>query len=193
MSVLPIYIYDQPILKQKADPVSDMNDEVRKLIADMFETMHRGDGIGLAANQVGSPLAITVVDISDKDDERKKKKSSSETLVLVNPVIEFYSDEESEMEEGCLSLPGYRDYVTRPEAIQVRFLDEDMRERTLEADDLLARVIQHEVDHLNGKYFFERLSPLRRSLSQRKLRRIKNLEIDPDYPTFPSTLQRPTE
>ncbi|MES2767428.1 MAG: peptide deformylase [Bacteroidota bacterium] len=179
--ILPVYLYNHPILKKKAQKVTEMTDDLREFIKNMQDTMHGADGIGLAANQVGSDKAITVVDISDVDEERGKQEAP---MVLINPVIEFFSDEEEELQEGCLSLPEFREYVTRPSQIQVRYLDANMKEQVKEADELLARVIQHEVDHLNGIYFFERLSPLKRALSQKKLKRILRGEIDPNYPTL---------
>jgi peptide deformylase len=179
--ILPVYLYNHPILKKKAEKVTEMTDELRTFIKNMQETMHGADGIGLAANQVGSNKAITVIDISDVDEERGKQQPS---MVLINPVIEYFSDEEEELQEGCLSLPEFREYVTRPAQIQVRYLDENMKEQVKEADELLARVIQHEVDHLNGIYFFERLSPMRRALSQKKLKRILRGEAVAHYPTF---------
>ena len=180
--ILPVYLYNHPILKKKAEKVAEMTDELREFIKNMFETMHRADGIGLAANQVGSDKALTVIDISDVDEERG---NTHPPLVLINPVIEYFSDEDEEQQEGCLSLPDFRDYVMRPKQIQVRYLDENMKEQVKEADELLARVIQHEVDHLNGIYFFERLSPMRRALSQKKLKRIIRGEVNPNYPTLP--------
>ena len=174
--ILPIYVYNHPILRHKADEVEDLSDETVQFIENMFETMRHANGIGLAANQVGSPLAINVVDISDLEEG-----AGTRPMTLINPVIESFSDDEVEHEEGCLSLPDMRDVVVRPAAIQVRFLDEKLREQKLEADGLLARVIQHEVDHLNGVYFYERLSPVKRALNKAKLRRIERGQIVPDY------------
>jgi peptide deformylase len=179
--ILPIYTYNHPVLKQRTKAIEDMSDELRTLIDDMFETMRRAPGIGLAANQVGKDLALTVIDISDADEDEGGPEGQ---LVLINPVIEAFSDEEEEFEEGCLSLPDLRDVVIRPSAIQVRYLDENMKEIVREADGLLARVMQHEIDHLNGVYFFERLSPIRKTLVQGKLKRIARGDIEPDYEIF---------
>ncbi len=178
--ILPVYTYNHPVLRQKTTSVADMSDEIRTLIANMFETMYNANGIGLAANQVGKDIAITVIDFTDDDED----DNEAGPIVLINPVIEAFSDEEEEFEEGCLSLPDFRDVVVRPEAIQVRYLDENMKEVVREADGLLARVIQHETDHLNGVYFFERLSPIRRTLSQSKLKRIAKGEYSAAYETF---------
>lgn len=174
--ILPVYLYNHPILRATATPVADMTDEVRVFIENMFETMRQAEGIGLAANQVGSTHAVCVVDISDTEYGEGQRP-----ITLINPVVESYSDDESELEEGCLSLPNLRDVVVRPEAVQVRYYDEQMRERTIEADGLLSRVLQHEIDHLNGIYFFERLSPVKKALNKSKLRRIERGQVLPEY------------
>ena len=178
--LLPIYTYNHPVLKKKTEQISEMTDEIQKMIDDMFETMHNASGIGLAANQVGKGLAMTVIDISDPDEVEK----TPPPMVLINPVIEAFSEEEEEFEEGCLSLPEYRDVVIRPEAIQVRYLDRDMKEHVQEVHGLLARVMQHEIDHLNGIYFFERLSAIRRTLGSSKLKRIAKGQIETEYPLY---------
>lgn len=164
--ILPIYTYNHPVLKQRTKAIEDMSDELRTLIDDMFETMRRAPGIGLAANQVGKDLALTVIDISDADEDEGGPEGQ---LVLINPVIEAFSDEEEEFEEGCLSLPDLRDVVIRPSAIQVRYLDENMKEIVREADGLLARVMQHEIDHLNGVLFIDHISSLKRDMVLKKL------------------------
>lgn len=176
MSILPIYVYDHAILKQKAIPVDAINDEIKTFIEDMKQTMYKAEGIGLAANQVGSPLSITVIDISPVEGYEKTKP-----MILINPSITYYSDEETDYEEGCLSLPNLRELVIRPEAIQVSFMDENEKQHTIQADGLLARVMQHEIDHLNGIYFTDRLSQLKRTLIQSKLRRISKGESKADY------------
>lgn len=181
--ILPIYTYNHPVLRERAVEVTDMSDDLSALVDNMLETMYQARGIGLAANQVGQSTALTVIDIADMDDEAPKPEGP---IVLINPVIEAVSDEEEDFEEGCLSLPDFRDVVIRPSAIQVRYLDRTMREVRREVDGLLARVIQHEVDHLNGIYFFERLSPIRKTLSQSRLRRIAKGEYRAEYPTFPN-------
>lgn len=176
MSILPIYVFDHPILRKKAEIINTIDDSLIAFIADMKQTMHYADGIGLAANQVGSPLSLTVIDISPMKGYEKTKP-----LTLINPKILYYSDEETDYEEGCLSLPNLRDTVIRPDAIQVRYMDENMKEHTIEADGLLARVLQHEIDHLNGIYFSDRLSSIRKTLIQSKLKKISRGDISPDY------------
>ncbi len=174
--ILPVTIYNHPILKQKTTAITDINEEIETLIADMFQTMYNAEGIGLAANQVGKGLSLTVID-TQRDDAPMKP------LALINPVIISESDDTIQLEEGCLSLPDFRDQVVRPTAIQVRYWDAAMKEQTLEADGLLARVIQHEVDHLNGIYFFERLTPIRRTLAKGKLYRIARGDYETEYLT----------
>lgn len=180
--ILPVYTYNHAVLKQKTSQIDDLSDELNTLIDDMFTTMYNANGIGLAANQVGKGLALTVIDTQESEDD--DASASSEPLVLINPVIEAFSDEEEEFEEGCLSLPDLRDVVIRPSAIQVRFLDRMMKEQVREVDGILARVMQHEIDHLNGVYFFERLSPIRRTLAGGKLKRIARGDIEPEYEIF---------
>ncbi len=180
-NILPIYTFDHPILRKKLKAVEEINAEIAELAEQMIATMHNADGIGLAANQVGKNVAMTVIDVSSYEGFEQQK-----TLVLINPVIEAFSDEEIPMEEGCLSLPDLRADVVRPAQVQVRFYDVEMHEQIIEADRILARVIQHEVDHLNGIYFFERLSAIRRTLSQSKLKRIARGEIETEYPLFPN-------
>ncbi len=172
--ILPIYLYDHPVLRQKTKPVTEITPELRKLARDMLETMYAARGIGLAANQVGVSLQLIVVDIGEEE--------MKQPLILLNPTLVAVSEETAEMEEGCLSLPELRDVVVRPAAVQVRYTDLRGRERQLEADGLLARVLQHEIDHLQGIYFVDRLPAVRRLFLRRKLERIARGEVVPPYP-----------
>ncbi len=181
-SILPVYTYDQPILRQKAVQVAEINDEVRQFIRDMHKTMHGADGIGLAANQVGDARAIAVVDLSEFEGDDRHPP-----MTLINPVITAYSDEKDFAEEGCLSLPRYRDMVERPIGIQVRFFDETMREHHREIGGFLARVLQHEIDHLNGVYFFDHVNAIRRAMAFQKLKRISLDQVPTSYPLHPNT------
>ncbi len=178
--ILPIYTYNHPVLKQRTAAIEDFTDDVLDLISNMVHTMRIANGIGLAANQVGKGLSLTVIDLAEDGTPAEDESA----LVLINPVIEAVSDHVEEFEEGCLSLPDYRDIVVRPEAIQVRYFDPSMKEHVREVDGLLARVMQHEIDHLNGMYFFERLSPIRRTLGAGKLKRIARGDVDADYELF---------
>jgi peptide deformylase len=161
MALLEILLAPHPVLKTKAKPVARIDDDLRKLTADMFETMYKAPGIGLAAPQIGVSQRLVVVDVAEGEERRP--------MVLVNPEILWRSDTLAVAEEGCLSLPDQFADVTRPEAIRLRFLSEHGEERELEANGLLARCVQHEVDHLDGILFVDHLSALRRNMIMRKL------------------------
>jgi peptide deformylase len=149
------------VLKSRAAPVETIDDALRRLVADMFETMYVAPGIGLAAPQVGVLKRVVVIDVAEGEERRP--------MALVNPEIVWRSEELVTAEEGCLSLPKQFADVTRPQAIQVRFLTEQGEPRELAADGLLARCVQHEVDHLDGILFTDHLSALRRSMILRRL------------------------
>ncbi len=159
MALLKIVHYPDPRLHKVALPVATVDDEIRKLVADMAETMYAAPGIGLAATQVDRPLRLIVVDISEAKDDLK---------VFINPVI-LDASGLSEHEEGCLSVPGIYDLVSRPERVRVRALDQNGAPLELETDGLLAVCLQHEIDHLDGKVFVEYLSRLKQERIRRKL------------------------
>lgn len=177
MAILPIYNCFHPILKKKSVEVTEFNQELSDFIKNMFETMHFADGIGLAANQVGDKRQILIVDISQSDVNVHKLPPT----VMINPVITEFSEQTIEFQEGCLSIPSFYDDVVRPEIIVVKYLDENMKEQEIEIDGLFSRVTQHEIDHLNGILFFERLSPVRRTLSKSKLRKIRKGDYESSY------------
>lgn len=168
MAVLTILEAPHPLLKAKAAPVDAFDSGLRKLVEDMFDTMYLAPGIGLAAPQVGVLKRVCVADIADK-----KKGEDPRRLVLVNPEVVWRSAEAEVQEEGCLSLPNQFAEVTRPRAVRVRYRDLEGRERELEADGLLARCVQHEIDHLDGTLFTDRLSALKRDMIMRKLQKAK--------------------
>ncbi|HZV11807.1 MAG TPA: peptide deformylase [Candidatus Kapabacteria bacterium] len=174
--LLPIYMYDAPVLKQKTKRITEIDDELLAFIMNMHETMHRANGIGLAANQVGQGIALTVIDVSKTEGNEDVKP-----VVMINPEV-LESDGEAVFEEGCLSLPELREEVTRASDILVRFMDPNMKEVTMEAGGLLARVMLHEIDHLNGIYFFERLPRIKQTLVKPQLNRIRKGEIETSYP-----------
>jgi peptide deformylase len=161
MALLEILEAPHPLLKTKAPPVETFDAALRKLVADMFETMYEAPGIGLAAPQVGVLKRLVVIDVAEGEERRP--------MALVNPEIVWRSEELATAEEGCLSLPKQFADVTRPQAIQVRFLTEEGEARELAADGLLARCVQHEVDHLDGILFTDHLSALRRNMIMRRL------------------------
>lgn len=161
--IRPIVKWGTPVLHEPSRPVERIDDEIRRLIDDMVDTMYAAPGIGLAAPQVGVPLRVIVIDLSVGEDK-------SQLIKLVNP--EFVSKEgEQKVEEGCLSIPGYGGSPARPEKVVVKGLDPDGTERTYTGTELLARAFCHEIDHIDGLLFVDRLSPLKRDLMKRKLRK----------------------
>ena len=159
MAILDILHFPDPRLRNKAKPVADVDEAVRRLVDDMFETMYQAPGIGLAATQVNVAKQIIVIDISE---------NKNEPLCLINPQI-IERDGEEQMEEGCLSVPGIFEPVTRAAHVRVRALNQQGESFELEADNLLAVCIQHEMDHLDGKLFVDYLSSLKRQRIRKKL------------------------
>lgn len=164
MALLPILVYPDPKLYTVARPVEVVDDAIRTLVSDMFDTMYDANGVGLAATQVDVHQRVVVMDVSETRDQR---------VVLINPEIEWLSDERQTGDEGCLSVPGMYDGVERATQVRVRALDENGNSRVIEADGLMAVCIQHEIDHLNGKLFVEYLSPLKRNRIKTKLLKAK--------------------
>lgn len=160
MALLPILCFPDPKLHKVARPVGAVDARIKSLIADMLETMYEAKGIGLAATQVDAHERLIVIDISEERDE---------PLVLINPEVVWTSAETHLNEEGCLSVPGVYDGVTRFDTIKVNALDGDGKTRLIEADGLLAVCIQHEMDHLTGKVFVEYLSPMKRDRIKKKM------------------------
>jgi peptide deformylase len=159
MALLEILHFPDPRLRLKARPVTQVDDQVRQMVKDMLETMYQAPGIGLAATQVNVQLEIIVIDVSEDKDQ---------PLCLINPKI-IEADGTEEMQEGCLSVPGFYENVTRAERVKIQALNENGEPFELEADDLLAVCIQHEIDHLQGKLFVDYLSPLKRQRIKKKL------------------------
>ncbi len=164
MAVLGIRIMGDPVLRQKAESLGQVDDEIRRLIKDMFETMYEADGVGLAAPQVGVSQRVIVVDPHEQD---------VKPFGLVNPVIVESADDTERGEEGCLSIPGLKDIVERPASIVVEALDAEGKPVRIEAEGLLARVLQHEVDHLDGILFIDRVSPLKRKMLLKRWQKVK--------------------
>jgi peptide deformylase len=169
MALLPIVKYPDPRLKQRALPVEAVNDEIRRLVDDMAETMYAAPGVGLAANQVGVLLRVFVIDISSEEEP-------SELRVFINPEI-VDATGTLVWEEGCLSFPGVTEEIRRSERVRVRALDRDGKPFELEADGLLAVAIQHETDHLNGVVMLDKLSAVKKRLLGRKLAKAKEAEL----------------
>ena len=166
MAILPVIIAPDPRLKVRCQAVERIEDEVRRLMDDLLETLGAANGIGLAAPQVGVTRRVIAIDVHGADEDPNP-------LVLANPEILSASDEEITNEEGCLSLPEYYAEVRRPAAIQVRYLDRDGEVRELAAEGLLAVCIQHEIDHLDGVLFVDHVSALKRNIILRKLSKMK--------------------
>jgi peptide deformylase len=167
VSILDIRVLGDPVLRKPTKPVVEITDELRKLIADMFETMYAAEGIGLAAPQVGRAERVTVVDVEGKK------------FALINPEIVSTEGPREKAEEGCLSIPDIYGDVDRPANVTVRFLDENGEAREESATELLGRCFQHEIDHLDGKLFIDYLSPLKRRAAMSKWEKEKGA-----YPGF---------
>jgi len=177
MAIIPITIYGDKILRQKAQQVNSVSDELIAKIADMFDSMRNAHGIGLSANQVGFRESVFVLDLKGVEGYEKFKP-----VALINPQIILHSDDKIVMEEGCLSLPNLFTEVERSKSIKVRFIDTEETEREIEAGELLARVILHEYDHLIGKMIPDRVSEEIKSKLADELDLIKNREVEIDYP-----------
>jgi peptide deformylase len=175
MSVRPVRIWGDPVLRQRALEVSQFDDTLRSLVADMRDTMQAYRGVGLAANQVGVLQRVLLVDVPAGEDG-----GANEAHTLVNPVV--ISRRGSEMaEEGCLSIPGIYEEVPRSHRVEVEYLDEHGRRHALVAEGYLARAIQHEIDHLDGVLFVDRLSPLKRQFLRRSLDLLARGELPEGY------------
>jgi peptide deformylase len=169
MAIREILVAPDPRLRQKSKPVAEVDDAVRRLMDDMLETMYAAPGIGLAAIQVGVPLRAVVMDLAGENEEKQPR-------YFVNPEILAPSEETAVYEEGCLSVPEFYEEVERPARCRVRYLDYEGRPQLLEAEGLLATCIQHEIDHLDGVLFIDRLSRLKRNLILRKLKKEQRLQ-----------------
>jgi len=182
MSIVPITMCGDKILRKKAVKIHEIDDSIVGTIADMFETMRNASGIGLAANQIGLNKQIFVVDISLVEGYEKYKP-----VALINPKIISKSEETNSIEEGCLSIPELRAEVIRPKSIFISFFDMNMKEHTIEADELFARVIQHEYDHLQGILFIDYFDDEMKKRFKKHLEKIKKRKLDIDYPISSST------
>ena len=169
MSVLNLVIAPDPLLQQVSEPVQNITDETKKLCKDMLETMYASHGIGLSAVQVGILQRIIVVDVKWPELE----KPSNEQFIMINPEIVKNSKIKNDYNEGCLSFPNEQANITRPKVITVKYLDENAKEHTIEADGLFATCIQHEIDHLNGITISSYVSPLKKQMMMNRLRKFK--------------------
>lgn len=167
MAILPIVQFPNPVLAMNCQPVQEINDQIRRLAADMGETMYKAPGVGLAAPQVGEPIRMVVLDVSEE---------KNSLMTLINPVITQRSQEQETCEEGCLSLPGIWEKVSRSSEITVKYTDLEGQEQELHADGLLAICIQHELDHLDGTVFIDHLSRLKYDRACAKLKKRRQQE-----------------
>ena len=166
MSILKIYEYPHPVLKKKAEPVAEVNDELRRVLDDMLETMYDAPGVGLAAPQVGLSQRMVVIDAAREDEEPAP-------MYLVNPEIIWRSEETEICEEGCLSVPEQNAEVERPASVRVRFTDFHGQQQDIVAEGFLAVVVQHELDHLDGILYIDRISKLKKSMLVKKLEKLR--------------------
>jgi peptide deformylase len=165
MSVKPLIILPDPLLRQVSKPVERVDAQLLKFAGDMLDTMYDAPGIGLAAIQVGEPLRLVVIDLA-------KEGEPPAPHVFINPQILASGDEANVHEEGCLSIPDYYAEVERPATVTVRYLDRDGKQQEMQADGLMATCLQHEIDHLNGVLFIDHISKLKRDMVVRKFKKL---------------------
>ena len=179
--ILPIYVYGQPVLRKVAEDITPDYPGLKELIANMFETMDHAEGVGLAAPQIGFPIRVVVVDLDVLSEDYPEYKNFRKAYI--NPHILEVSGEEISMEEGCLSLPGIHESVKRGNRIHVTYMDEDMVEHDEVVEGYLARVMQHEFDHLDGHLFIDHLSSLRKQMIRNKLTSLVKGKVRCSYKT----------
>jgi len=177
---LPVYLYGHPVLREIADDVTPDYPDLKTLITNMFETMYTSEGVGLAAPQIGKSIRLVVIDadpVAEAFPDCAGKK-----MVLINPEIEVLEGEKVNRAEGCLSLPGLSEDVKRIENIRLNWLDENFEEHEEVITGFLARIVQHECDHLEGKVYTDHISPIRKQMIRRKLLNIVEGRVRCDYP-----------
>jgi peptide deformylase len=165
--IYPVVKYGDPILEKATSPITEFNSELEELTEDMFASMYAAQGVGLAAPQIGKGIRLTVVDVTGGKNPEAK-------IVLINPEI-VHAEGEKREEEGCLSLPGFRGYVVRPQFVTVKAQNAKGEEFEIRGEDLLARAFCHEIDHLNGVLFIQHLSMLKRDLIRRKIKKMRKM------------------
>lgn len=177
---LPIYLYGHPVLRKISEPLESGTEGLTELIADMYETMYRSEGVGLAAPQIGRNIRLVVIDASPMGDSFPECEGRK--MTLINPEIEILDGDPVSRAEGCLSLPGLSENVNRTEHIRLTWLDEEFKPHTEEISGFLARIVQHECDHLEGMMYIDHISPIRKQLIRAKLSAIVNGRTRCDYP-----------
>ena len=177
--ILPIYTYGQPVLRKVAEDIDANYPELKQLVENMYETNERADGVGLAAPQIGLPIRVVIVDLRPLAEDMPEYADFKRAYI--NGYIVEEEGETILMDEGCLSLPGIHEKVPRAERVRVQYVDEDFVEHDEWVDGFLARVIQHEFDHLEGKVFTDRISPLRRQMNKGKFNALLSGKVRCDY------------
>lgn len=177
---LPVYLYGHPVLRKKSTGITPDYPELKKLVADMFDTMYASEGVGLAAPQIGRNDRIVVIDADPVGDSFAE--CAGRKFTLINPVVEVLDGKVCSRAEGCLSLPGLSEDVKRVEHIRLSWVDEDFNPHSEEISGFLARIVQHECDHLEGKVYIDHISPIRKQLIRSKLNNIVNGKTRCDYP-----------
>lgn len=167
--ILPIYTYGQPVLRKEAQDITPDYPELKTLIANMWETLAESEGIGLAAPQIGLDIRLVIIDLDPLKEDFPEYENFKHAYINAH-IVEYDDTEKDSSEEGCLSLPAIHEKVVRPTRIRVQYMDEDFNEHDEWIDGYLARVMQHEFDHLDGKMFIDRISPLRKQLIKSKLK-----------------------
>lgn len=177
--ILPIYTYGQPVLRKVAEDIDANYPELKQLVENMYETNERADGVGLAAPQIGLPIRVVIVDLRPLAEDMPEYADFKRAYI--NGYIVEAEGETILMDEGCLSLPGIHEKVPRAERVRVQYVDEDFVEHDEWVDGFLARVLQHEFDHLEGKVFTDRISPLRRQMNKGKFNALLTGKVRCDY------------
>lgn len=180
MSLLKIYTYPDTVLKQKAIKVTDFDAELEELVNDMFDTMYDAPGVGLAANQVGVLKRVLVIDVDysiEGEDDEIRRYINKTPRVFINPVI-LEAKQDTSFKEGCLSVPGFTEEVKRKKLVKVEFQDLTGATHTIDADGLLSIALQHEIDHLEGRLFIDRLSVTKKSLIKGKIKKDRNSKFE---------------
>lgn len=187
--VLPIYTFGHDKLREETEPVDSNSDELQELIDDMIDTMYAASGIGLAAPQVGRTERLFVIDVTPMENDLNGSGDEipEQPMVFINPEIVAESDAVCDFEEGCLSIPDVVETVTRPESITIRYRDRDFEEQEIDIGNMLARVIQHEFDHLFGVLFVDHLGSFRKRMVRRSLKKIAEGDIEAGYPLVTAT------
>ena len=179
--ILPIIGLGHPTLRKVAQPVTKDYPNLKELIANMFETMYNADGVGLAAPQVDLSIRLVTIGVRPYNEKADTYGEPTDVHVLINPEILEFKGEKEYFNEGCLSVPDIHEDVLRPKRIVMHWWDENWEEHTEEIDGLFARIAQHEIDHLDGKVFTDRLSPLRRTMLKRRMNDIVNKKVRTKY------------